>query len=264
MTIQYRVINMTVIGEKYSKMEIVSEKYIKDENKRKPFVMAKCDCGNTKEVQYYNLKSGNTKSCSICPSDVLLAEIGKQYAHWTILSLSRSDRFDKRYVIANCAVCNTNKEVSLAALRNGSSKSCGCGLTTHQMIHTRIYSIWCGIIQRCNNPNNTAYDSYGGRGISVCDDWLMFENFYKDMGTSYQDTLTIDRIDYNGNYCKENCKWSTKLDQGRNTRTVKLSVEIALIIKQRRANGESNRQIAKDYDCHHTAIYNCVRGKTWS
>lgn len=87
----------------------------------------------------------------------------------------------------------------------------------HGMTNTRIYSIWCKMKERCNNPNNKKYQNYGGRGISVCDEWNnSFLNFYNDMIDSYSDDLTIDRIDVNGNYEKSNCKWSTLYEQSLN------------------------------------------------
>lgn len=83
--------------------------------------------------------------------------------------------------------------------------------TTHDMSHTRIYSIWKGMRRRCNNPHAPKYEFYGGKGIKVCDEWNRpyggFENFYKwAIENGYDDTLTIDRIDSSKNYCPENCQ----------------------------------------------------------
>lgn len=91
----------------------------------------------------------------------------------------------------------------------------------HGMRKTKIYGVWTAMISRCRNKNNKAYKNYGGRGISVCDEWLLFENFYRDMGES-PENKTLDRIDNNKNYSKENCKWSTISEQAKNKRSARI------------------------------------------
>jgi hypothetical protein len=120
-------------------------------------------------------------------------------------------------------------------LRRGKVKSCGC-LTrgtigarsrnfnqTHGMTESRIYRIWTGMLNRCRNPNNGNFHRYGGRGIKVCDEWLLFEGFVNDMGVPADD-MSLDRIDGDGDYCKANCRWSTRHEQASNRRSsVKLT-----------------------------------------
>lgn len=126
--------------------------------------------------------------------------------------------------------CGNEKEVLRNSLISGNTKSCGClGVETKKLMHLkhgmakkRLWKIWTGIRDRCNNPNNSSYHYYGGRGISVCDEWNDFEKFMIwSISNGYDDTLTIDRIDTNGNYEPSNCKWSTRKEQTRNRNITK-------------------------------------------
>lgn len=89
---------------------------------------------------------------------------------------------------------------------------------SHGMAKSKVYAVWCGMIKRCFNEKDSNYPIYGARGIKVCDEWLKFENFFNDMGNR-PEGMSIDRIDVNGDYNKSNCKWSTRKEQARNTRT---------------------------------------------
>ncbi len=127
----------------------------------------------------------------------------------------------------NCR-CSCGNEVVIfgSALRNGHTKSCGClriesnnerstkhGHATNGISPT--YHTWAGMKARCNNPKHSSYSTYGKKGISVCKEWDNFSKFITDMGVK-PIGKSLDRIDYNGNYCKENCRWATYKEQSRN------------------------------------------------
>jgi len=116
----------------------------------------------------------------------------------------------------------TGHSLSKAINGKGGTRSCGCLAKEkpikHGMHNTSIYNIWAQMIQRCSNPKNTHYASYGGRGIKVCDKWKDFSNFYADMGKR-PPSKTLDRKDNSLGYSKSNCQWATMKEQGNNRRT---------------------------------------------
>lgn len=150
----------------------------------------------------------------------------KQFGRWHVLGSAqsrKSGRVTFEYVVARCE-CGTEREVNLANLLSGRSKSCGCwkndhpSRVTHDMSNSPEYSAWSGIKKRCFNPRYHEYHLYGGRGISMCEEWKhSFEAFYRDMGPR-PSGHSIDRIDNNRGYEKSNCRWAPPLHQTENRR----------------------------------------------
>lgn len=157
---------------------------------------------------------------------------GEHYGRLTVIGeANRADDPRNRYWLCLCD-CGRKSVVRSSSLRNGRTRSCGChpniksktGRNSpkykHGLSGQRIYTIWQGMKQRCSNPRATEYAAYGGRGISVCDEWQHdVRAFYEwAIANGYSDDLTIDRIDVNGNYCPTNCRWITQKEQYSNMR----------------------------------------------
>lgn len=158
-----------------------------------------------------------------------------------------------RKALVQC-FCGKKFITRITSLKNGKTTSCGCKrrdgllkrITRHNMSASPEYASWEAMKARCLNPKNRFYNNYGGRGIKVCEKWLDFKNFIKDMGNKPSKNYSIDRIDVNGNYCPENCRWSDRYTQDRNKRS-----NVKFVI-----NGESKilMDISKEYNVHQQTI----------
>lgn len=135
--------------------------------------------------------------------------------------------------------CGKQSIVATYRLRNGHTRSFGClnkeitleKSTTHGLSHTKLYSVWKAMLSRCNNPKNKAYKHYGLRGIKVCKEWMDLQRFYDwAMNSGFKKGLELERIDNDGDYEPNNCKWATRQEQVNNTRR-NIKIEINGITK---------------------------------
>lgn len=137
------------------------------------------------------------------------------------------------------------------------------GMVTHGMTNTPIYKTWKRMKDRCSNPNNKNYKYYGGRGIKVCDRWVnSFENFYEDMGDKPKG-LVIDRINNDGNYEPNNCRWVTITENNRNKSDIVLSVELAKKIRRLKEQGFKCKNIAETLNITPKRVEGVLYSNNW-
>lgn len=181
-------------------------------------------------------------------------KIGDKHGRFTVVA-HRTITRRAVLVICDCGRMKTILEDNLSR-----TQSCGClngelistRETTHGRSKTPLYSAWHGMLSRCDNPKNSSYPNYGGRGISVCERWRSFENFLADMGER-PEGLSLERLDNDGDYGPENCTWATSVEQATNRRSTRWVI----------LNGErvSLSEAARRLNASNGAFYNWAKDR---
>ena len=160
------------------------------------------------------------------PKPILIEDLGYLYPN-------ENSKSKARFGIYKCGFCGTKFKALTFNVKNGNTKSCGCyqkrrtseSNKTHGLGYTRLYNIWANMKDRVFNTKNKQYNDYGGRGITICDEWkndfMSFHDWAITNGYEEDKGLSIDRIDNDENYCPENCRWTTSIIQNRNKRISK-------------------------------------------
>lgn len=215
-----------LIGQKFNQLTVL--KFAGFNKDGRHLYLCECDCGNKSTVALKALKKGTTKSCG-CAGRLNLA--GKKYGRLTVVE---QDGYDHNQQSLWKCKCDCGNEVTLLGhrVKSGNTKSCGCLKVDraieqsklniiHGASHSRLYGIWKQIKQRCYNSEASGYEYYGGKGVRMCAEWKDdFSEFQKwSILNGYSDELSIDRIDGDGNYEPNNCRWATCLEQSRNLST---------------------------------------------
>ena len=213
-----------LVGKRFGFIEVLSEAPKRGYAR---YVLCKCHrCGRVKEICLQSIIKGITKSCGCGHRKSL---IGRKYGSLTVVDYAtKHNGIEDTYWICKCD-CGNIVEVNGDSLNKGRVVRCkqcpkpkgnDSPVFKHGLTNSRLMRIWTDIKARCYNPNEKAYKNYGGRGVKMCDEWRNNSKsfFYWALNNGYNETLTIDRINTNGNYEPSNCRWVDRKTQCNNQR----------------------------------------------
>lgn len=245
-----------LVGKKLGKITVLRKLPM-----RKTYVEyeCQCECGTKFITSAFALKSPYQKSCKNCRNPRIEDITGKKFGYLTAIKYVGKSKGNQTLWECQCE-CGNKVVIHKQNLISGHTKSCGClnrkvaseRLKTHGDTNKRIYRIWHDMMYRCYSEKHKSYCYYGGKGISVCDEWKNYSCFKEwAFKNGYEDSLSIDRIDSNGNYEPSNCRWVDNIVQGNNT-----SRNLVFTV-----NGETDTlsNLCRKYNVSYSLAHNRIR-----